>query len=214
MKRKSIKDIIKPYFPAAIMVLYHLFREWERIRIVGGEPTLHKDISKILDVLLKYKNIHSPNTIIELTTNGFGNKVNAVLSQIPKQIEIRNTHKKSPIQSFTLFNTALKDHIMHKFVDYSNACWVTSHCGIGLTPYGYYPCAVAGGIDRILGFNCGRKKLPPPDDSMADLLKVFCKYCGHFRDAFSQHSDQEVISRAWKRAYEEYKKRKPNLTPY
>lgn len=85
--------------------------QWERIRVIGGEPTLHPQLFNILDVLLAYRhhqNKSQPNSRIEVVTNG---------------------------------------------------CWVASYCGTGLTPYGYYPCAVAGGIDRVMGFNIGRKQI-------------------------------------------------------
>ena len=42
---------------------------------------------------------------------------------------------------------APKDDHRHIFSDFRNCCWITEECGLGLTPYGYYHCAIAGGID-------------------------------------------------------------------
>jgi len=186
--------------------------KWERIRVMGGEPTLHPDIFEILNLLLEYKRNYSPGTRIELCTNGFGKFVNDVLSKVPKEIEVVNTSKESEVQPFYLFNLAPKDSLRYRYADYTNGCQVISVDGMGLTPYGYYPCAVAGGIDRIFGFDIGRKKLPSDDDEMRDQLEVFCKLCGHFRAA--KRTNSELMSPTWKKAYEDYKKRKPKLSLY
>lgn len=198
--------------------------KWEKIWIQGGEPTLHPDIFKILQLLLGYKKNYSPHTKIEIFSNAYGEKVNDILAQIPKEINIRDdAFKKSEIQpQFCDFNIAPRDLIHYKFADYSWGCWITYGCGIGLTPFGYYPCGVAGGIDRVFGFDLGKKKLPPHDDWIADQLKVFCQYCGYFRE-FKEgvlHSStpekikKEIMSPTWKKAYAQYRIKKPSLSLY
>jgi hypothetical protein len=176
---------------------------WERIHIVGGEPTLHPHFLEILSVLLKYKQNYSPNTFILVTSNGYGEKVNKILERVPNQITISNTLKESKEQRFHPFNKAPKDSIFYKYADYSNGCPVLQLSGMGLTPYGYYHCAVAGGIDRIFGFDKGRKMLPSQEDSMVELLQTFCQLCGHFRCGVI--SNDIAMSPSWKLAYKEYK---------
>ena len=44
---------------------------WRQIKILGGEPTLHPDLMVILDLLINYKEKHSPKTELQLYTNGF-----------------------------------------------------------------------------------------------------------------------------------------------
>ena len=185
---------------------------WERIRIMGGEPTLHPDIFEILNLLLEYKFFFSLDTQIQLVTNGSGKIVNDVLSKIPKEIEVENSSKESKVQLFYPFNMAPKDSIMYRYADYSSGCHITSVNGIGLTPYGFYPCAVAGSIDRIFGFDIGRKKLPSYDDSMIDQLEVFCEFCGHFRAA--KRTNKEVMTPTWEIAYENYKNGGKKLSLY
>ena len=186
--------------------------KWERIRLLGGEPTLHTNFFEILSLLLEYRKDYSPDTTIEVSTNGFGKKVNDIISKIPKEIQISNTSKKSSVSLFAAFNITPQDFILYKYADYSNGCWVISVCGIGLTPYGYYPCGVAGGIDRVFGYDYGRKKLPSPDDSMIDQLQVFCKLCGNF--GYCKLTNREEMSSTWGKAYNRYKRRKPNLSLY
>jgi len=186
--------------------------KWDRIRVLGGEPTLHADLLEILNVLLDYKHESSLDTQIQLVTNGCGELVNRKLSELPKDIDIDNTSKKTKVQQFHPFNIAPKDLLLWKHSDYTNGCWVIAKCGFGLTRYGYYPCSVAGSIDRILGFDCGRKELPSNDDEMIDELKLFCKYCGHFMN--TARTDKKVISQTWNNAYKEYKRAKPDLLLY
>jgi len=189
--------------------------EWGRINILGGEPTLHPDILEILTLLVEYKQRSSHCVDIQLFTNGYGHEVAGALSKIPDGVVIVNSKKTGVENEHCLFNNAPKDSILYRCEDFSNGCYITSTCGIGLTPYGYYCCAIAGGIDRVFGFDIGRKKLPPADDGMVDQLGVFCELCGHFLSIHqSRRHTREAISPVWKEAYKKYSKQKPVLSLY
>ncbi|EKD28221.1 MAG: hypothetical protein ACD_79C00384G0001 [uncultured bacterium] len=186
--------------------------KWKMVRLLGGEPTLHPDVIEMLQLLLEYKKNYSPKTDIQLSTNGAGKFVKEVISGIPEGVTINNTNKQSIINhEFCPMNIAPKDTFA-RFADFSNGCIVITFCGIGLTRYGYYPCAVAGAIDRVFGFDKGRKKLPLKDDDMYDQLKLFCRLCGHFRQGYT--SIKEEKSPTWKKALENYKNNKPVLSLY
>lgn len=186
--------------------------KWNRIRVMGGEPTLHPRFFEILDVLLEYKQSYSPNTHIQISTNGYGEKVKLLLSKVPNEIMITNSAKESKIQLHYPFNMAPKDSILYKYADYANGCWICSLGGMALTPYGYYPCGPSGGIDRIFGFDKGRKTLPSPDDPMLDDLRFFCQFCGHFKCASFTY--KALMSLTWKRGYENYKRKRTRLSLY
>ncbi len=186
-------------------------KKWERIRLTGGEPLLHPQIGEIIEQLLLYKKNFSPRTLIQLVTSGFGVDINDALSRVQDSIDILNTKKADMPKNFVYFNNAPVDSVAAKDTDYSKGCTVTRFCGIGLTKYGYYPCAVAGGIDRIFGFDVGLKNMPVAGDSMAAQLRALCRYCGHF-DGIKQA--KEAVSCSWKLAYEKYAKEKPSLSLY
>jgi hypothetical protein len=119
---------------------------WKRIRILGGEPTLHSCIFDITNLLIDYQ---------------------------------RN------------FNPSVR---------------LIKECGLGLTPSGYYICAVAGGIDRIYRYNLGRKKIPDESDSFSDQMSAFCRLCGHF--GFQWPTRKSRQSKTWRVAYGRFDRKK------
>lgn len=187
---------------------------WERIGVLGGEPCLHPNIFEILNLLSEYKKKFSPNSVLRVVTNGFGKKVNSVLTKIKedyKDIEIKNSLKKSRSNEFIPLHIAPKDSSWSIFSDFSNGCSLLE-CGINLTPFGYYVCAPAGTIDRVLGSNYGRKKLPSYDDKMLNQLSFFCRFCGAF--IYFKYVYTPKMSPTWNIMYDKYKEIHPNLTLY
>jgi hypothetical protein len=189
-------------------------QRWERVRLLGGEPTLHPEILEIVDVLSDWRDNFSPETRLEISTNGFGKKVQRVLKELPGSIKINNSFKVSNVQPFRSFNIAPKDCSKYRYSDYTNGCWVTEFSGIGLTPYGYYVCPVAGSIDRIFGFNLGRKHVPAQDDDMHDQLRAFCRLCGIFKRLELMPTNKPVVSECWDLAYDRYKHEQVILSRY
>lgn len=195
--------------------------QWKRIRLLGGEPYLHPYVSPLFDILIKYKNEFSPSTELEISTNGYGELVNQKIKETPPEIRVNNTHKNNTQQiQLEPFNKAPCDSSHHAFTDYRNACWITHECGIGLNMYGFYQCAVAAGIDRVMGLDIGLKTIPNSDEDMMDQKRKLCRFCGHFlsRQHTSSHLreplEKEIITQSWSKAYRNYKVNKPKLTKY
>lgn len=157
-------------------------KRWRRIRILGGEPTLHPQFAEIIDLLLAYK-ARVPRCRIQVVSNGHGAHVRARLARLPASVDIENSAKQGNLQpSFGAFNLAPADDPVFRDADYTNGCSVMEDCGMGLGGGGYYPCAVAAGIDRVLRLSGGRASLPADADDMADLAQRLCRLCGHFRE--------------------------------
>jgi hypothetical protein len=190
--------------------------QWKKINLIGGEPTLHPDFDEILKMVLDFRERHSPDTNVMVISNGHGERVNRMLERIPAVVDLRNTQKTSREQDdFIPFNLAPCDSPEYAGSDFSNACCVTRDAGIGLTPFGYYPCVGSGAIDRIFGFNCGRKSLPGDDDDMTEELRRFCSLCGFFRLNYtSEVRGDYLVSPVWLRAYETWHSRPPAMTRY
>jgi hypothetical protein len=175
---------------------------WERIRLLGGEPTLHPELMAILGLLENYRTRYNPRLRLVLCTNGSGARVRRTLSRLPPNVIVKNTAKTTRARLFRPFNQAPIDLRRHRFADYACGCRILEDCGLGLTPQGYYPCAIAGGIDRVFGFGLGRLRLPPEQDEMQEMRERFCPLCGHF--GFAWPTQRSRMSTTWRRAYESY----------
>jgi hypothetical protein len=188
--------------------------QWEKINILGGEPTLHPEFLPILDALIAFRDSHRPAAEIAIYTNGSGKKVNDVLKKLNRKVVVFNTAKKSNAHVFFPFNLAPKDFVRYRYVDYSSGCWLLHDCGMGLSPYGYYPCALSAAIDRVLGFDIGRKSLPELSDDMRDQMEALCRYCGLFTNNKLIFINKNLMSKSWRQAYENYQVSKPHMTFY
>lgn len=182
-------------------------RKWKRIRLLGGEPTLHPQFEEVFGILDPLRSL-SPAMKIEVVSNGYGKKVRRKLEALPKHIWVENSSKQGNIQPhFGPFNLAPQDAWWHILVDYRHGCSIPQECGMGLTPTGYYPCAVAGGIDRVTRQGGGRERLPTQDDEMRDLMDRACRLCGRFRDGYfvpfnlRPPLEEQLTSQSWQKIY-------------
>jgi len=186
-----------------------LGRKWEAIFLSGGEPALHPRISEIIGLLTEYKNNFSPATKLYLLTNGFHN---SALVRLPPIVAIIDSEKDTCLPAHVPVTRAPIDLATYKNADFSNGCSIAFRCAMGLNMHGYYQCTVAAAIDRIFGFDAGRKNLPEREDDMIDLYRKFCRYCGHFLRA--PISPIETLSFTWQRAIDNYTRVKPSLSVY
>jgi hypothetical protein len=86
-------------------------------------------------------------------------------------------------------------------------CSVSGHCGISLNHAGFYPCAVAGAIDRIFGLNQAIKNLAGVSESaMAEKYQTFCRLCGYYRP--TRENSQTLLSPVWRAALGRYRDHK------
>ena len=198
---QSPSDIEMPVADIAAFIRESIERkiEWKRIRILGGEPTLHSGIFDIIDLLIEYQSRYNPSVRLVLGTNFFGSRVHQVLKKMPDAIILKSTLKSSRVNLFKPFNVAPVDTVYNRFSDYTCGCRIIEECGIGLTPSGYYMCAIAGGIDRIFGYDMGRKQLPDESDALSDQMSAFCRLCGHFGVQWPTRKTKK--SKTWRLAY-------------
>ena len=62
-----------------------LNKKLKLINLLGGEPSIHNDFLQIVNLILnEYVVKHSPETILQITSNGFGDLVQERLSKLPK----------------------------------------------------------------------------------------------------------------------------------
>lgn len=183
---------------------------WDRIRVLGGEPTLHPLFHHIIELLLQYCK-WNPHCLLEVATNGYGEEVQSALALLPKDVSVENSRKSGQIQEdFGPFNLAPCDDPRYARVDYRNGCAIMEECGMGLTPMGYYPCAIAGGIDRIAGWHIGYDRIPGSNDDMLKLVEQHCALCGRFHAGHYIPKNlrpklfETKMSKSWSNLYKEW----------
>jgi len=199
-----------------------LGKKWELINILGGEPTLHPDFEKIVNFISEeYILPHSPNSVLQVVSNGLTAETRKILDKVKGVknlvIDYNSFKTNNRIEYFSPFNNAPIDDEKFKDADYTKACWVTSYCGIGLNKYGYYGCASAAGIDRIINKNRGGiTHLKDIDTAkIHEQFLKFCPLCGNFKDYDVNHGNfiprcekaplkENIVSKSWIELYNTY----------
>jgi len=204
-------------------------KRWRRIMLEGGEPTLHPRLPEILAALLRYRERYSPDSVIELCTNGRGPAARRLIDRPPPGVRIKNSAKSPERKNRHIaFNIAPIDQAGFTGADFSQGCYIHAIFALGLTRHGYYPHPICGGIDRVLGFDIGRKNLSDVAGGVREQMSRLCPYCGHFREfrgrdgrlatkVLPQHTDDsppERMSPSWIEAYRNYRRNPPELTLY
>lgn len=187
---------------------------WRRIRLLGGEPTLHSDFLEIINLIYQYKINYNKELIIEVTTNNSSllTKKLLELDFIKNNVTVNISYKtENYLSEFVNVYNAPVDNSYFINDNFESGCVISQNCGIGFNLHGFYPCPVAANIDRMVGLDVGRKNIPSDDDNMIDLLKMFCKYCGYYK-YFREDNDNKEISDTWKKIFEKYFNDKPVLT--
>ncbi len=154
---------------------------WAQITLLGGEPTLHPHFDQIVGTLAVY-HAHEPSTAFRVLSNGYGERVNAVLGSLPQWIACVVTHKDPRVRpTFSPVNLAPRDAAGAETADFSTGCSITELSGLGLSRYGYYPCGPGASIDRVFGFDIGIKSLSEvTPERLKAQLRLLCGFCGHF----------------------------------
>jgi len=188
---------------------------WDRIGLSGGEPTLHPEILKIVECLGRYRS-YNPACTVTVVTNGFGDKVQSVLSRLPAWVRIRNSGKLSIAQDFESYNVAPIDLAEYRNEDFTRGCHLAELCGMGFTRHGFYACGPGASVDRVFDFDIGLKSLSlVTNRSLRQQLGRVCRYCGHYKQNHGAPTTREqVISASWERALEHYRQHKPVLSLY
>lgn len=192
-------------------------KKWKQINILGGEPTLHKNFEKIIELLQHYADNYSPNTVIQVVSNGAMQTSRNMCEKVKTKfnnvvIDYGSYKTDNKVEYFSSFNDAPIDDEIFRNAVFTNACWVTCYCGIALTSRGYYACALCGGIDRVLKECNGVKSFTElTEEKLKEHFNKYCRLCGNYK-AYAQnkgdyipHCEKEpfknVISKTWSDLY-------------
>lgn len=150
-----------------------------RIRILGGEPTVHPKFFEILELL--HAELVATGNVgqLEIISNGSHQDRLRKASQWAK-IRVSGSRAKEGSHVANLIHTPASLGYEGRMC---NAPW---HCGISLNYYGYFPCSSGAGIARFADWmKWQRVALPTckkPNNAVMETwpdLQEMCNHCYH-----------------------------------
>lgn len=189
--------------------------QWDRIHILGGEPTLHAELSEIIDALCRYRR-RFPDVLLRLISNGAG-KLTAVRPMLDKHDITVNVEAKSGKLPnwFTNMLRAPVDVLGSPEPIPPCGIFGISGCGIGLTKHGYFLCGCGASIARVCGLDVGVMRLQDLTyDAMLRQAEKICNVCGHHNRTSVIAQDDGEASPFWKNALEQYRQTVPPMSIY
>ena len=140
--------------------------EMGMLHISGGEPT-NIQISLKLTMLDEWFMEHSPETDLKVITNGVSKKMQKNIMNISQhwrnlRMKIRTNWIARSTQATLSRSTSPRLIYLNgeTRISIKCGCYITQDSGIGLTPYGYFHCAIAGGMERIMKLGHGFDSFP------------------------------------------------------
>ncbi len=132
--------------------IQHFVREMQdtnsyigRIRLVGGEPSLHPKLEEICALLNDELTAKGHIIQLELVTNGSRqDRLKQIKETIALKVRVSDEGDKQKHHTANLRATPASLGYEGKMC---NAPW---HCGMSLNYYGYFPCSSGAGIARFL----------------------------------------------------------------
>lgn len=114
-----------------------------RVRLVGGEPTLHRNLAEIVALLHEGLVSRGHAGGIEVVTNGTHMERLAAIRPLLSKIRRSGDDEKQKHHIANLIHTP-------RSLGYEGKpCRSPWHCGISLNYYGYFPCSAGAGVARF-----------------------------------------------------------------
>lgn len=194
---------------------------WERIRFLGGEPTLHPQLREIVQAVMEYRKFN-PKCFLQLLSNGRGKLAQHQDWLIERGVD-PHVEGKSPGRVPHWFNnTRIAPVDRDPSVGPLPPCGIFGPrgCGIGLTRHGYFLDGAGAAVARVAGYDIGVMRLRDVTwQAMLEQAKVLCRCCGHWNPddhlVTRKVSDTgQVTGPFWTAALARYKVKKPVLRIY
>lgn len=116
-----------------------------RIRLVGGEPSMHPKIEEICKMLHSQLVETGHVGMLDVITNGSKiDRLKAIRDTQPLKIRVSDENDKQKHHTANFVQTPASLGYEGKM------CSAPWHCGMSLNNYGYFPCSSGAGIVRLM----------------------------------------------------------------
>jgi len=145
------------------------------ILIIGGEPTMHKDLEAIVMLSRRFVG----EGLVQVWTNGRDREMvhhlrHAYNASIPEETWKDKSRTDFPWDDYYI---SPKDYGIER-----HKCWQhgSEVCGISVDSQGYMPCAVGGMLDGVLKLGLRTKRLADlfDNEKNEEITKKMCESCG------------------------------------
>lgn|GEM_PF-1678578 len=156
-----------------------------RVRIIGGEQTLHPDYQEIVRIVHDYA--HPRRVRIRMFSNMHSRRARDMIHWTRKTYPDINVIAAKKQQSMTFAPLTRYGYLDPKDsgIDCPWPCPIMGgrgQCGYGVDKFGYYLCPMAGAVDTLLGLNARAttiKQMLDPD-FLRQQAETICAHCGNF----------------------------------
>jgi hypothetical protein len=195
--------------------------EWERIRLLGGEPTLHPNFRGCVNLLLEYRK-RFPNVFLQVLTNGLGKAAQYREWLTAERVSLHAEAKQRNVTPIWFNNTRIVPIDRDPTIGELPPCAIFGirGCGIGLTRHGYFLDGAGASIARVAGHDIGVMRLRDLNwEAMMEQSKILCRICGHWNPWGINQSQRvtetgEVTGQFWTETLAAFNKQKPKLRIY
>ena len=195
--------------------------EWERIRLLGGEPTLHPQFMEMVGELVRYRETF-PSAFLQVLTNGLG-KADQYRDRLTALgISLHAEAKTKGVTPEWFNNTRIVPIDRDPSIGAVPPCGIFGPrgCGIGLTRHGYFLDGAGATVARVAGYDVGVMRLRDVTmDAMLEQAKTLCRACGHWNTADRILTEKvsvtgEVTGPFWTEKLAAFKMKRPALRLY
>mgnify|MGYP001184934229 CR=1 FL=1 len=186
-------DKIRKFVDESIELNY----QWERIGIMGGEPTVHPQLPEIINILYEY-HVFNPSC-------QFWTRSNCIIPyEFPDWIEYQKNPDHSHHHAFYVSPQDVG------FPMNKRACHVLYDCGLMYSHHGYLPCCNSNVHIRAFNLIDGVQSLKNVNyESMMKLCHIYCRHCGmymmdNFESGYLLSYPVDYISETWWNALIKY----------
>ena len=144
-----------------------------RIRLVGGEPSLHPRFHEIVRLLHEELLLRGHIVQLEIVTNGsHPEKIQPVKHLLKVRVSDNNDKNKHHIANMRW--------TPHELGYEGKTCRSPWHCGWSLNYYGFFPCSAGAGVAKLRDWMVEWQRLELPTGGVYETwpeLQKLCNFC-------------------------------------